>query len=147
MGFSIPVYFFPNFIVTKINLKIILLTQRDVNMTLQELKLKVIEFRDERNWKQFHTLKNLLIALNIECAELQELFLWEGDTIDTSKIDHSKREKINEEMGDIIIYLLYLSDYFGIDLLEAASKKIEINRKKYPIDKSFNTSKKYSDFD
>ncbi|MBT8378426.1 MAG: nucleotide pyrophosphohydrolase [Ignavibacteria bacterium] len=116
-------------------------------MTLQELKLKVIEFRDERNWKQFHTLKNLLIALNIECAELQELFLWEGDTIDTSKIDHSKREKINEEMGDIIIYLLYLSDYFGIDLLEAASKKIEINRKKYPIDKSFNTSKKYSDFD
>ena len=116
-------------------------------MTLQELKTKVIDFRNERNWKQFHTLKNLLIALNVECAELQELFLWESEETITSKMDESKRQRASKEMGDIFIYLLYLSDYFGIDLIEAAAKKIEINLKKYPIEKSYNSSKKYTSFD
>ena len=116
-------------------------------MTLHELKLKAINFRDERNWKQFHTLKNLLIALNIECAELQELFLWDDEDAIASKINNTTKQKVGEELGDIIIYLLYLSDYFGIDLIEAASKKIEINRKKYPIKKSYNSSKKYNRLD
>lgn len=116
-------------------------------MTLLELKTKVIEFRNERNWKQFHTVKNLLIALNIECAELQELFLWENEEEIKSKLNDSKRKRISEELGDILIYLVYLAEHFKIDLINAASEKMEINRKKYPVEKSYNSSKKYNSFD
>lgn len=112
-------------------------------MNLDELKLKAIEFRDERNWKQFHTLKNLLTALSIECSELQELFLWDKDEDIINNLDDTKRKKAAEEIGDIFIYLLYLSDYFKLDLVDVTLNKIEINRKKYPVSKSYNSSKKY----
>lgn len=119
------------------------MANNDSLINLRELQKKVIAFRDERNWKQFHTLKNLLIALNIECAELQELFLWDKDEDIINNLDEPKRKKVAEEIGDIFIYLLYLSDYFKLNLIQAAFDKLEINRKKYPVSKSYNSSKKY----
>ncbi len=88
------------------------------------LKEKVVEFRDERNWISYHTPKDLSISISIEAAELLELFQWKDSEYD--------RESLEEEMADVMIYLLSLSDIADIDLGEAVLKKIEKNAKKYP---------------
>lgn len=107
----------------------------------KEIEQKVIEFRDERNWKQFHLIKDLLMGLNIEVAELQELFLWKSDEQQT-EIDP---EKIKDELADIAIFLIYISRHHNIDLLQAVSSKLEKNSLKYPVDKSRNSNKKYNE--
>lgn len=105
------------------------------------LKQRIIEFREQRNWKQFHTIKDLLIGLNIEVAELQELFLWKNE----EGIKEIKQEKIEEELADIFIFLTYLSEHFQIDLLKAISEKLTKNENKYPVDKSWGSNKKYNE--
>ena len=114
--------------------------------SLDKLKELVLEFRDARNWEQFHTTKNLLLALNIECAELNELFLWKKDSaIPDMLTDNEFRENVENEVGDILIYLLYLVNNFNIDPVKAAFNKLQINEKKYPVDKSYNSNKKYNE--
>jgi len=110
-------------------------------MDLKEIEKKVIDFRDERNWKQFHQVKDLLLGLNIEVAELQELFLWKSEE-QQSEIDG---EKIKDELADIGIFLVYICNHYNIDLTEAISEKLEKNRLKYPVDKSRNSNKKYNE--
>lgn len=110
-------------------------------MDIKELQTQIIKFRDERNWKQFHTLKDLLLGLNIECAELSELFLWKSET----EIKEVENSKIENEIADIYIFLNYLSTYFNIDIEKAVTDKIKINSEKYPIDKSFGSNKKYDE--
>ncbi|MFA6400122.1 MAG: nucleotide pyrophosphohydrolase [Salinivirgaceae bacterium] len=110
-------------------------------MNYTEIHDKVIAFREERNWKQFHQIKDLLLALNIEAAELQELFLWK----DKEQQEKINREEMKDELADIAIYLIYISEHFGIDLLDAINKKVDKNAIKYPVEKSFNSNKKYNE--
>ena len=110
-------------------------------MDYNEIEQLVLNFRDERNWKQFHQIKDLLLGLNIEVAELQELFLWKDDK-QQSQIDS---EKIKDELADIAIFLIYISKHYNIDLLKAISDKIKKNALKYPVDKSRNSNKKYNE--
>lgn len=108
--------------------------------SLYEIQREIIEFRDKRNWKKFHNLKDLLLGLNIECSELQELFLWKNK----KEIKSVDKNQIQEELADIFIFLSYLCDYFDIDILEATENKIKLNEKKYPVGKSYNSNKKYN---
>ncbi len=110
-------------------------------MDFKETEQKVLDFRDERNWKQFHEIKDLLLGLNIEVAELQELFLWKTNEQQT-EIDH---EKIKDELADIAIFIIYISRHYNIDLLKAISEKLDKNRLKYPVEKSINSNKKYTE--
>lgn len=108
---------------------------------LSQLQEAIIAFRNQREWKQFHTAKDLLLGLNIEVSELQELFLWKS----ASEIESIEKTKIENELADIFIYLTYLSNEFDIDLLEAVRKKIELNEHKYPVEKSKGSNKKYTE--
>lgn len=118
----------------------------DSQTTIETLKEKAIAFRDARNWRQFHDAKNVAAALSIESAELQEIFLWKKDAEVRELIEsESGHKKIKEEIADVMMFLLYLSEACGIDLSDAVEEKIIINSKKYPVDKSFNCHKKYTD--
>lgn len=108
-------------------------------MDFREIEKRIIEFRNERNWSQFHQIKDLLLAINIEVSELQELYLWKNAEQQT-EID---LEKIEDELADIAIYLIYLCKHHNIDLLEAVSNKLVKNGSKYPVGKSYNSMKKY----
>lgn len=110
-------------------------------MNFQEIEQKVIEFRNDRNWKQFHQIKDLLLGLNIEVSELQELFLWKSKE-QQAEIDI---ENIRDEVADIAIYLIYISKHYGIDLLESINDKVDKNSIKYPVEKSRNSNKKYNE--
>ncbi len=108
---------------------------------INELQKLIIQFRDNRDWKQFHKIKDLLIALNIEVSELQELFLWKSDP----EIEAVNREKIEEEIADIFIYLTYICNEYDVDLEEIVKRKIIKNNQKYPIEKSKGSNKKYNE--
>lgn len=111
---------------------------------IKDLQNEVKIFRDERDWKQFHTPKNLAMALSVEVSELAELFLWDDN--ETSFITaKSKNEHLQEEMADVLIYLLSLADVLNINLSSAVLDKLNKNRKKYPIEKSKGTCKKYTE--
>lgn len=113
-------------------------------MTVEDLQLKIREFRDARDWKQFHTPKDMAMAISIEAAELQEHFLWV-----TTEQSHARavdrREQIEEEIADIGIYLFELADNLGINLLEAMASKLEKNGEKYPVEKARGRSLKYNE--
>jgi len=94
---------------------------------LEDLVQEVKEFRDERNWKKYHTPKNLALSISIEAAELLELFQWKEDSM-----KNIERERLEEEMADIMIYLLALSEITDVDLKKAVKTKLEKNKEKYP---------------
>jgi len=104
---------------------------------------RIIDFRDQRNWKQFHSIKDLLLGLNIEVSELQELVLWKNE----KEIQSIDKEIIQDELADIFIFLTYIAVHFNIDLLSAVDAKIDKNGKKYPVDKSFGSNKKYTELE
>jgi len=112
-----------------------------MNSEIRDLQKKITQFRDERNWKQFHKIKDLMLALNIEVSELQELFLWKSE----EEISNIPKEKIEEEIADIYIYLAYICVEYGIDLEDAVSKKIQLNGQKYPVEQSRGSIKKYNE--
>jgi NTP pyrophosphatase (non-canonical NTP hydrolase) len=116
------------------------------DMTVRSLKEEALKFRDERNWKQYHDPKNLAEALSIEAGELLELFLWKSEK-ELRELVRSKigRRSIGEEIADIFIYLLYIADSVGVDLSDAVLEKLKINRKKYPVEKSRSSSRKYTE--
>ncbi len=118
----------------------------DDTETIQDLKEAVIRFRDARNWEQFHDPKNLAMGLSIECAELLEHFLWKSeDEIREMLEDQDRLEKVGEELADVCVFLLYLSKGCGIDLSKAVRKKLMVNEKKYPVEKSYGSNRKYND--
>lgn len=113
---------------------------------IQELTRKLIEFRDKRDWAQFHNPKDLAIALSIEAAELQELFLWKPATrIDRD--DPKLKLRAGEEAADIAAYLFTFCDEMGIDLHAALIRKMELNAQKYPVDKARGRLTKYDALD
>ena len=112
---------------------------------LATIAAKIREFRDERDWEQFHNPKDMAIALSIEASELLEHFLWKSPE-EVEKRVCSHREEIEEEIADIAIYLTELADNLGIDLIAAMEKKIAANAIKYPADQVRGSSKKYSEY-
>ena len=114
---------------------------------LKTLTRAVLEFRDARNWRQFHSLRNLMISLNLEAAELLELTQWKRDEeIDAIADDPKALEALREECADILLYLLLIADKAGIDLVQAAQEKLAKNGEKYPVEKSYGSSAKYTAF-
>lgn len=113
---------------------------------MEELKIKLREFAEERDWNQFHSPKNLAMALSVEVAELVEHFQWLTEEQSYIK-DHEKLDEIKQEIGDILIYLTRLSDKLGIDPLKAATAKMMVNEKKYSVDKAKGNAKKYTELD
>jgi len=109
-----------------------------MNSDLQELIQKLLKFRDDRNWAQFHNAKDLALALSIECAELNELFLWKS-------APEADRERVKEELAYIFCFALLLAEKYDFDIAEIVSAKIELNSLKYPVEKSKDTAKKYND--
>ena len=102
-------------------------------MEFGELERKLVEFRDARGWKRYHTPKNLAISAAVELGELLEHFQWESDTeILESVKEAEKKEAVADEIADVIIYLTLLAHELGIDLDEALERKIRKNELKYP---------------
>jgi NTP pyrophosphatase (non-canonical NTP hydrolase) len=112
----------------------------------KSLRDEVVKFRDARDWKQFHTPKNLVAGLAIEAAELQEQFLWCTDAECETRIqDKVRRKAIAEELADVVNYALLLADRMDLDLPAEIRKKIRINARKYPVHKSKGSAKKYTE--
>ena len=105
---------------------------------LDQITQKLLAFRDERDWEQFHTPKNLALALSVEVAELNELFLWknEGDRVDESRVA--------EELADVLAYVIYLANRYDLDLPTIMERKIELNALKYPVGESRGNATKYN---
>lgn len=115
-----------------------------MNEELQALVNSLREFARERDWDQFHSPKNLASALTVEAAELLEHFQWLTEA-QSRELPADKRVAVEEEMADVFLYLLRLSDQLNIDLVEAAKLKLRLNAAKYPVDKSRGSSKKYTE--
>jgi NTP pyrophosphatase (non-canonical NTP hydrolase) len=99
------------------------------------------KFRDARNWEQFHTSKDLALAVSIEAAELNELFLWKTAE-ESEKVD---KNKLKEELADVFAFALLLAGKHNLDVKEIVLEKIKKNSEKYPVDKSKGTAKKYNE--
>jgi NTP pyrophosphatase (non-canonical NTP hydrolase) len=105
---------------------------------VDQLIRQIVEFRDKRNWAQFHNPKDLALGLSIEAAELNELFLWK-------KPEEADPARVREELADVLIFTLMLLEKYGLDLEEIVQEKLAANEKKYPADKARNSAAKYND--
>ena len=108
---------------------------------IQEIINELVKFRNERDWAQFHDTKNLAVALSIEAAELNELFLWK----DLRESDLVDKEKIKEELADVFAYAFLLAEKQGLDVKQIVLDKIKRNGEKYPVDKAKGSAKKYNE--
>jgi len=114
--------------------------------TLADLVAAVCRFRDERDWAQFHTPKNLAAATAIEAAELQERFLWKTDAeVDEDLADPAKRTLVADEIADVVMFAMLLADRLSIDMAEAITAKLAANEAKYPIALARGNARKYTD--
>lgn len=105
-----------------------------MNQVIQRLR----QFRDERNWQQFHNPKDLALALSIEASELLEVFLWKS-------AEEADTQKVKEELADVFAYALLLCDAYNFDIEQMILEKIQKNEAKYPVDKAKGTAKKYNE--
>jgi len=118
----------------------------DPSPSLEELTTQLIDFRDARDWKQFHSLKNLILSLSLESAELLELTQWKSDEeIEQAIGDAAFRERLAEECADVLLYLLLIAERVGIDLARAGAGKIARNKAKYPVERARGNARKYTD--
>jgi NTP pyrophosphatase (non-canonical NTP hydrolase) len=106
---------------------------------------KLRAFAQERDWHQFHSPKNLAMALSVEASEIMEIFQWLTQP-QSRALDAEKLEKLKDEIGDVQIYLTMLADKFGIDPIEAAHAKVEKNRANYPVHKAKGNALKYKEY-
>ncbi len=111
---------------------------------LVSIHQKIIAFRNERDWAQFHDPKNLAEALSIESGELLENFLWKT-TEQSRNLSIEELKNVKEELADIFIFLTYLGEEYKIDLLKEVEKKIAVNEAKYPVHKAKGSAKKYTE--
>lgn len=110
------------------------------------LTAAVLEFRDARDWRQFHSLRNLIISLNLEVAELLELTQWKNDAeVEALPADPQAAEALRDECADILLYLLLIADTAGINLVDAAHAKLAKNALKYPVEKAYGSRAKYTE--
>ncbi len=113
-------------------------------MSLSALTAQVIDFREQRDWCQFHSLRNLIVSLNLEAAELLELTQWKSDAeVDALPASAASREALCDECADVLLYLLLVAERAGIDLEEAAHAKLRKNALRYPVASSYGSSRKH----
>ena len=105
---------------------------------IEEITDRLIKFRDERNWEQFHNSKDLALALSIEAAELNELFLWKG-------AEDVNVEKLKEELADVLIFSFLLARKHRLNIRDIMMKKIAVNENKYPAEKAKDMATKYNE--
>jgi NTP pyrophosphatase (non-canonical NTP hydrolase) len=105
----------------------------------QETAKKLLDFRDERDWRQFHNPKDLAISISLEASELLELFQWSGSDVDCFQ----KKEQLKEELADVLNYCMLLADIEGLGLDEILQEKLEKNAAKYPVEKAKGSKEKY----
>jgi NTP pyrophosphatase (non-canonical NTP hydrolase) len=107
----------------------------------------IVHFRDDRDWAQFHSIRNLAAALSIEAAELQESLLWKTDAEVCAMLGSSKRDVVCMELADVLIYALLLSHTLGEDPLALVNKKLQLNAEKYPVHVAKGSARKYTDLE
>jgi len=106
--------------------------------SIDEIRKKLLAFRDDRDWAQFHNPKDLALAINIEAGELLELYLWKD-------ADQANPERVKEELADIFSFAFLMADKYDLDIKEIIFDKIKSNNKKYPVEKAKGTAKKYNE--
>lgn len=111
---------------------------------LKALAAELLAFRDARDWAQFHSLRNLIVSLNLEAAELLELTQWQSDA-EVEALPATAGEALRDECADVLLYLLLIADKAGIDLADAARAKLVKNAAKYPVDKARGSRAKYTE--
>jgi NTP pyrophosphatase (non-canonical NTP hydrolase) len=102
---------------------------------------ELIQFRNDRDWEQFHDSKNLALAISLEAAELNELFLWKKD----DEVENINKDRLKEEIADILSFTFLLAEKHNFDVFDIVSEKIKNNALKYPVDKAKGTAKKYNE--
>lgn len=102
---------------------------------------RMVKFRDDRNWRQFHTPKDLALSLSLEAAELLEVFQWSGTDLECVE----KRDQVQEELADVLSYCILMADVCGFDLDAIMNEKITRNEAKYPVEKAWGNSAKYTE--
>ena len=117
------------------------MTSPAIDCAMREATKALIEFRDARDWKQFHDPKNLASALGIEAAELNEVFLWKS-TEASRDVD---LDRVKEELADVFAYALLMAEAFGLDPEQIVLDKVRANAEKYPVDKAKGTAAKYTE--
>ena len=110
-------------------------------MLRDETIQRVLRFRDDRDWRQFHTPKDLAISMSLEAAEVLELFQWSGTDLECRE----KLPQLQEELADVLSYCILLADVCGLDLDEIINEKVDKNEAKYPVDKAKGRSAKYTE--
>jgi len=116
------------------------------NPDLISLTQRLREFAAARDWEQFHSPKNLTMALSVEVAEIVEHFQWLSEE-QSHDLPEKTRDEVEAELADTLIYLVRLADKLDIDLLHAAQQKIDMNEQKYPVEKARGNARKYTDLD
>ena len=111
-------------------------------MLRDETIQRVLQFRDDRNWRQFHTPKDLAISMNLEAAELLEIFQWSGSDTDCSD---EQLTKLRDELADVLSYCILMADVCGLDLDEIMNAKVTKNEAKYPVEKARGNAAKYTE--
>ena len=112
-------------------------------MLKQETLQRVLRFRDDRNWRQFHTPKDLALTLNLEAAELLEVFQWSGSDLECME----KREQLKAELADVVTCCILMADACRLDLDEIINEKMTRNEAKYPVEKSWGNAAKYTELE
>lgn len=107
----------------------------------QETIDQVLKFRDDRNWRQFHNPKDLAISICLEAAELLEVFQWSAEDVQCG----DKKDKIREELADVLNYCILMADVCGLDMDEIVLEKIKKNEEKYPVEKAYGRREKYTE--
>ena len=110
-------------------------------MLRDETIARVVKFRDDRNWRQFHTPKDLALSMTLEAAELLEVFQWSGTDLEC----RDKMDRIREELADVLSYCILLADVCELDLDEVMNAKVDKNEAKYPADKAWGNAAKYTE--
>lgn len=100
-------------------------------MKFEDVQEKVLAFRDDRDWSQFHNPKDLAISISLEAAELLECFQWSGKDLE----GRANRNHMSEELADVLVYCIYLADTLGVSIADIVSAKIDLDAIKYPVDK------------
>ncbi|HZV61383.1 MAG TPA: nucleotide pyrophosphohydrolase [Methylophilaceae bacterium] len=113
--------------------------------TLKELRSRLQAFVNERDWQQFHSPKNLAMAMIVEAAELVEHFQWMTEQ-ESRELTPEKKELVGQEIADTFVYLLRIAEVLEIDIIDAANRKLELNAKKYPAEKVRGSNAKYTEY-
>ena len=123
----------------------VLSTNSNENVEFDDLVRKIRDFVDERDWEQFHSPKNLSMALVVEASELVEIFQWLSEE-QSLNLDPDQLQRVEEEAADVMNYLIRICDRLDIDLLKATDRKIQINSERYPAEQVRGSALKYSEF-